>query len=111
MKAPIGVVDGSDQHRRKSFSSSTDHAAAGPETTATAIRWALVFFLHHPEVQDKCYDEIQRVVGTERAPSMRDKPEMTYMDATIMEVLRRGNIAPNAVPHWLVLLLHLNNLQ
>nr|KAG5708845.1 hypothetical protein BaRGS_009254 [Batillaria attramentaria] len=66
----------------------------GSETTATAIRWALVFFLHNPDVQDKCYDEIQRVVGTERAPSMRDKPELTYLEATILEVLRRANIVP-----------------
>ncbi|KAK7500080.1 hypothetical protein BaRGS_00008627 [Batillaria attramentaria] len=78
-----------------------DLFVAGTETTATAIRWALVFFLHNPDVQDKCYDEIQRVVGTERAPSMRDKPELTYLEATIMEVLRRGNIAPLAVQHGL----------
>ncbi|KAK7500084.1 hypothetical protein BaRGS_00008631 [Batillaria attramentaria] len=74
---------------------------AGTETTATAIRWALVFFLHNPDVQDKCYDEIQRVVGTERAPSMRDKPELTYLEATIMEVLRRANVVPFALQHGL----------
>nr|KAG5708847.1 hypothetical protein BaRGS_009256 [Batillaria attramentaria] len=78
-----------------------DLFVGGSETTATAIRWALVFFLHNPDVQDRCYDEIQRVVGTERAPSMRDKPELTYVEATVMEVLRKANIAPLGVQHGL----------
>ncbi|KAK7500081.1 hypothetical protein BaRGS_00008628 [Batillaria attramentaria] len=78
-----------------------DLFVAGTETTASVIRWALVFFLHNPDVQDKCYDEIQRVVGTERAPSMRDKPELTYVEATVMEVLRKANVGPFAIQHGL----------
>nr|KAG5693493.1 hypothetical protein BaRGS_006483 [Batillaria attramentaria] len=72
----------------------SDLFSAGTETTATAIRWALVFLQHYPHVQDTCYQQIARVVGTSRAPSMQDKPQLTYVEATIMEVLRRGNIAP-----------------
>ncbi|KAK7099730.1 hypothetical protein V1264_022791 [Littorina saxatilis] len=72
---------------------------AGTETTSTTIAWALLFFLHHPEVQDKCYKELCDVIGTGRLPSMQDKPEMTYLEATTMEVLRKGEIAPFAVQH------------
>ena len=61
----------------------------------------MLFFLHHPEVQDKCYKEICDVIGHDRAPSMRDKQEMTYVDATIMEVLRKGDLAPMSVSHGL----------
>ncbi|XP_025099204.1 cytochrome P450 2U1-like [Pomacea canaliculata] len=73
----------------------------GTETTATTIRWALVYFLHYPEVQEKCFQEIQLVVGAGRAPTIRDRPELTYVEATIMEVLRLADIAPFSVQHGL----------
>ena len=68
---------------------------------ATALGWALLLFMHHPEVQDKCYKEICDVIGPDRTPSMRDRQEMTYMEATLLEVLRKGNIAPLSVSHGL----------
>ena len=74
---------------------------AGTETTSTALRWALLFFLHHPEVQDKCYKEICDVIGPDRPPSTRDKQEMTYLEATTLEVLRKGDIAPMSISHGL----------
>ncbi|XP_025098452.1 cytochrome P450 2U1-like [Pomacea canaliculata] len=76
-----------------------DIFAAGTESTSTAILWTLVYFLHHPDVQDKCYEEIHRVVGTERAPTIQDRPQLVYMEAVIMEVLRYANVAPLGVPH------------
>ena len=78
-----------------------DFFFAGTETTSTAIRWSFVYLLHHPYVQDRCYDELRRVVGTERAPSMRDRAELTYVEATIMEVLRVANITPFTLQHGL----------
>ena len=72
---------------------------AGSETTTTAIAWTLLYFLHYPEVQDKCYKEICDVIGTGRLPNIRDKADMTYLEATTMEVLRAADIAPLATYH------------
>ncbi|KAK7101305.1 cytochrome P450 2J1-like [Littorina saxatilis] len=79
----------------------SDLFVAGTETTSTAIRWTLLFFLHYPKVQDKCFQEISDVIGSGRAPSMQDRPKLQYLEATIMEVLRRADIVPTAVPHGL----------
>ena len=49
--------------------------------------------------QDKCYKEICEVVGTERLPCMRDRPEMTYLEATLWEVVRKADIIPFSVQH------------
>ncbi|XP_046558220.1 cytochrome P450 2H2-like [Haliotis rubra] len=76
----------------------TDLFMAGTETTATTIRWTLVYFLHHPEIQEKCFREIQEIIGQSRRPSMKDKINLPYMEATIMEVLRRADIGPTALP-------------
>ncbi|XP_067675745.1 cytochrome P450 2U1-like [Haliotis asinina] len=77
----------------------SDLFTAGTETTSTTIRWALVYFLHYPDVQEKCFQEILENVGQSRPPSMKDKTNLPYVEATIMETLRYGNIAPVAGPH------------
>lgn len=71
----------------------------GTETTATTIRWTLLYFLHNPEVQEKCFREIQEHIGESRKPSMKDKTNLPYVEATISEVHRCSTIAPLAVPH------------
>ena len=43
--------------------------------------------------------EIEEVVGTNRRPSLADKPSMPYTEAVISEVQRLANIAPIAVLH------------
>ncbi|KAK7471845.1 hypothetical protein BaRGS_00035504 [Batillaria attramentaria] len=72
---------------------------AGSETTATTLRWAVVYFLYHPGVQEKCHQEIMEVIGVDRSPTMQDRPEMTYLEATTTEILRIANIAPLNIPH------------
>ena len=69
------------------------------DTTSTAILWAVAYLLHHPDVQDRCYREVLTVVGKERQPSIEDKPEMPYLEATIMETLRFSGTSPLAFPH------------
>ncbi|XP_071113441.1 cytochrome P450 2U1-like [Haliotis cracherodii] len=77
----------------------TNLFVAGTETTATTIRWALVYILNYPDVQEKCFQEILENIGQSRRPSMKDKTNLPYMEATIMEVLRHADIAPLSVPH------------
>jgi cytochrome P450 len=77
-----------------------DLFSAGTETASTAVLWALLLFLHFPHVQDKCHQEVAKVLG-KRAPSMRDRTVMTYLEAIIMEILRFANVVPMSVPHGL----------
>ena len=35
-----------------------DLFVGGTETTATTLRWGLIFLVHHPEVQEGLYTEI-----------------------------------------------------
>ncbi|XP_046558218.1 cytochrome P450 2J1-like [Haliotis rubra] len=76
-----------------------DLFVAGTETTATTIRWTMIYLLNNPEIQERCFREIQENIGQSRLPSMKDKTSLPYMEATIMEVLRRADIAPTALPH------------
>ncbi|XP_076440233.1 cytochrome P450 2B4-like isoform X1 [Babylonia areolata] len=77
----------------------TDLFAAGTETTSSSLLWAMLFFLHYPHVQDKCFEEISDVIGLHRLPTMSDRPKMIYLEATICEVLRKGDLVPLSVLH------------
>lgn len=76
-----------------------DLFGAGTETTATALRWAILFLLNYPDIQQKLHTEIDNVISNDRLPSLNDKPKLPYIEAFTMEVLRFSNIAPVSVPH------------
>ncbi|KAK3590997.1 hypothetical protein CHS0354_020355 [Potamilus streckersoni] len=76
-----------------------DLFGGGSETSATSIIWALLHFLHFPEIQRNCFDELDRVIGRDRSPSLKDKDHMPYLEATILEVLRVYPVIPLPMPH------------
>ncbi|PIK37130.1 putative cytochrome P450 2J6 [Apostichopus japonicus] len=72
---------------------------AGTETVASTLRWATLLLMTHPEVQERCRQELDEVVGRERYPTTSDKCNLPYLNATLLEVFRVGNIAPLGVTH------------
>uniref|UniRef100_A0A452SNS7 Uncharacterized protein n=1 Tax=Ursus americanus TaxID=9643 RepID=A0A452SNS7_URSAM len=72
--------------------------AAGTETTASTLRWALLLMMRYPEVQKKVCDEITKVVGSAQ-PRIAHRTQMPYTDAVIHEVQRFANILPTSLPH------------
>ncbi|KAG1656599.1 Cytochrome P450 2C1 [Nymphon striatum] len=75
-----------------------DIFGAGTETSSTTIRWALLYMVRHPEIQEKIRKEIDEVVGTERYPQMEDKPNLPYTTAALQEAERLGSALAQALP-------------
>ncbi|KAH7705068.1 Protein CYP-14A3 [Aphelenchoides avenae] len=95
---------------------SSDFWAAGMATTATAIRWGIMFMLKWPKIQasfrqacipqiysrsfqQRVQAEIDRVVGRDRYPGISDKRGLPYTNAVLLEAQRCANIASVVVPH------------
>ncbi|PKU35690.1 cytochrome p450 2j2-like [Limosa lapponica baueri] len=85
-------------HEENLLCSTLDLFLTGTETTATAIRWALLYMTAYPDIQEKVQLEIDTVIGQSRQPTMADKENMPYTSAVLSEVLRMGNVVPLGVP-------------
>lgn len=56
--------------------------------------------LVYPEVKHKAQEEIDRVVGTDRLPTLEDRENLPYIDAVVNEAFRWRK-------YIMVLLVHL----
>jgi len=67
----------------------------GVETTASIVQWFSALIPSHARIQRKAHEELDRVVGRSRLPTLEDEPNLHYCRAIIKEVERCHN------PFWL----------
>ncbi|PHH74362.1 hypothetical protein CDD80_3123 [Ophiocordyceps camponoti-rufipedis] len=72
---------------------------AGVESTAGTLTSFLLAMIMFPDIQRKCQQEIDRVVGTGRLPTFEDRDNLPYVDAMLKELLRWNPIAPFGLSH------------
>ncbi|RMJ16492.1 hypothetical protein CDV36_003782 [Fusarium kuroshium] len=72
---------------------------AGADTTVSALACFFLAMSTSPDVQRKAQEEIDRVIGDDRLPTLADRPSLPYIDAIVKEVLRWHPVAPMGLPH------------
>ena len=77
-----------------------DMFVAGFETVSTTLWWVIAYMVNYPDVQRKAQRELDDIVGRDRFPSLDDRPNMPFFQATIMEVQRLANIGDCTIPHY-----------
>ncbi|XP_036447051.1 cytochrome P450 2J2-like isoform X2 [Colossoma macropomum] len=86
-------------HEDNMIVSTSDLFLAGTDTTAATLRWGLIYMMEHPEMQERCHEEIVQVLGFDRPPCMDDRTQLPYTYATVSEIQRCANIAPFGAMH------------
>ncbi|NXG44563.1 CP2J2 protein, partial [Psilopogon haemacephalus] len=71
---------------------------AGTETTATTLRWALLYMVVYPDIQEKVQKELDAVLGRSHLICYEDRKKVPYTNAVIHEIQRYSNIILIALP-------------
>uniref|UniRef100_A0AAY4E0L5 Uncharacterized protein n=1 Tax=Denticeps clupeoides TaxID=299321 RepID=A0AAY4E0L5_9TELE len=72
---------------------------AGTDTTSNTLLTAFLYLSTHPDVQERCQQEIDEVLQDNKCPSFEDRHKMPYVQAVIHESQRVGDIVPLRVFH------------
>nr|CAH7748876.1 unnamed protein product [Callosobruchus chinensis] len=65
-----------------------DMFMAGSETTSNTLSFCFLYLVLYPEVQKKAQEEIDKVLGREKVPTLSDKHKLQYVECVIWESLR-----------------------
>ncbi len=76
-----------------------DLFGAGTETTASTLKWSLIYMINNPHIQKQVHREIYHIIGYHRPPSMKDKSSLPYTESCVLETQRMADIIPLGVPH------------
>ncbi|KAM7263968.1 hypothetical protein ACFE04_001651 [Oxalis oulophora] len=72
-----------------------DIFAAGTDTSAITIEWALAELINHPDIMIKARQEIDTIIGTTtRLVQESDIPNLPYLQAIVKETLRLHPTGP-----------------
>ncbi|GMN52983.1 hypothetical protein TIFTF001_022126 [Ficus carica] len=76
-----------------------DLLAAGTDSSASTVEWALSELLKNPNLIGKATEELDKVIGKTRWVSEKDLPQLPYIDAITKETLRKHPVAVLLAPH------------
>ncbi|XP_047452532.1 cytochrome P450 2F2-like [Mugil cephalus] len=72
---------------------------AGTDTTSNTLLTAFLYLMNYPHIQERCQQEIDRVLDGKFRVSFEDRHNMPYVQAVIHEVQRIANTVPLSVFH------------
>ncbi|XP_053623785.1 probable cytochrome P450 303a1 [Plodia interpunctella] len=76
-----------------------DMFMAGTETTNKSMSFGFSYMVRDPSIQKKAQEEIDRVVGKDRAPNLDDRDNMPYCYGIVYESIRHFMARTFSVPH------------
>lgn len=76
-----------------------DLFVASIETTTNTIGFVIAFLSVKQDIQKKIHDELDDVLGKDILPRLANRNRLPYLQATLAEVARMGNVGPTSVPH------------
>ncbi|KAL5990690.1 hypothetical protein ACLOJK_011593 [Asimina triloba] len=72
---------------------------AGVDTSSVSIDWAMSELLKHPRIMKKAQEELETVIGLDRAVEESDLANLDYLNMVVKETLRLHPVIPLLLPH------------
>ncbi|XP_060705080.1 cytochrome P450 1B1 [Hemiscyllium ocellatum] len=96
-----GVTSGAGLTLSPDYVDSTvsDIFGASQDTLSTALHWITLYLVWRPQLQARIHQELDRVVGRQRIPSLEDQPRLPYLMAFLSEALRFSSFVSLTIPH------------
>ena len=76
-----------------------DLFVGGVDAPVSLLLWGITALANNPDVQNNIRREISSHVPKSRLPSLDDKPNLPYTEASIAELMRQKTIFPLSLPH------------
>uniref|UniRef100_A0AAQ6IA54 Cytochrome P450, family 2, subfamily X, polypeptide 9 n=1 Tax=Anabas testudineus TaxID=64144 RepID=A0AAQ6IA54_ANATE len=76
-----------------------DLHAAGTDTTANTLLSFFLYLMNYPQIQERCQQEIDKVLDGKDDASFEDRHQMPYVQAVIHEIQRVANTVPLSFFH------------
>ncbi|KAL3457975.1 cytochrome P450 [Aspergillus heterothallicus] len=74
---------------------------AGSDTTSSTLLSFLLAVLENTAALKRAQEDVDRVCGTQRSPTMNDLEALPYIEACMHEILRWRPVAAGGIPHML----------
>ncbi|CAD5211132.1 unnamed protein product [Bursaphelenchus okinawaensis] len=65
---------------------------AGQDTTSNTISRGIAFIVNNPQIQEKIHNELDTVIDSNRVITLKDRPNLPYLCATLNEAQRISNL-------------------
>uniref|UniRef100_A0A8C5N8Z6 Cytochrome P450 2D3-like n=1 Tax=Gouania willdenowi TaxID=441366 RepID=A0A8C5N8Z6_GOUWI len=76
-----------------------DLFGAGTDTTSNTLLTGFLYLMSYPDIQERCQEEIDRVLDGKSSASFEDRHNMPYVQAMIHEVQRIASVLPLSFFH------------
>ncbi|XP_051807655.1 cytochrome P450 2F2-like [Acanthochromis polyacanthus] len=77
----------------------TELLFAGSDTTSNTLLTAFLYLMNHPHIQERCQQEIDRVLEGKDRACFDDRHQMPYVQAVVHESQRIANTLPLSIFH------------
>jgi len=74
---------------------------AGTEASAGQLLWFMLAMCLFPDIQQRAFEHLDRVVGPDRLPTLQDYEQLPYIQACVKETMRWRPLTPAGIPHRL----------
>ena len=77
-----------------------DMFMAGSDTISSSLTWAILYMVHHPDIQQKVQEELDEAFKGHDMPTLSvDASATSYTRAVISECFRKTSLVYRALPH------------